>query len=235
MPMSPRLLRPRATGFNPKSIAGLAFWIDAGATSSLTFNGSTISQINDLSGNGRNATQATAARQPGYSSTDANGRAAITFPAGALSVVTDAWAFTNTVTVFVVAKNTQNSFGGMFQRGATNERHAGFRNSNTIVARRGSGSDASVAFTSSAYNVFQWSFSGTLSLPSVNGVAGTAETGSNSFASDARLLRVGSLGDGSLGMIGGIAEFLYYDAALSASQATAVRAYLGKKYNIATT
>ena len=38
MPMSPRLLRPRATGFNPKSIAGLAFWIDAGSTASLTFN-----------------------------------------------------------------------------------------------------------------------------------------------------------------------------------------------------
>jgi hypothetical protein len=233
--MSPRLLRPRATGFNPKSIAGLAVWLDAGAPASLTFNGSTISQINDQSGNARNGTQATAARQPSYSATDANGRPAITFPSGGLSVVTPEWAFTNTVTVFAVAKNTNNSFGGMFQRGAVNERHAGFRNSGTLVARRGGSSDASVTFTSSDYNVMQWSFAATLGRTTVNGTAGTDQTSSVSFAADIKSLRVGSLGDGTLGMIGGIAEFLYYDALISTTEAAAVRRYLGRKYNIGTT
>jgi len=64
MPMSPRLLRPRATGFNPKSISGLKLWLDVANTSSLTFNGSTVSQVNDLSGNGFHATQGTANNQP---------------------------------------------------------------------------------------------------------------------------------------------------------------------------
>jgi hypothetical protein len=35
MPQSPRLLRPRASGFNPRSISGLALWLDASDASSL--------------------------------------------------------------------------------------------------------------------------------------------------------------------------------------------------------
>lgn len=79
--MNPRLLRPIATGFNPKSLPGLKVWYDAANTGSMTFNGSTVSQINDLSGNGFNATQDIANNQPTYSATAANGRARLAFDA----------------------------------------------------------------------------------------------------------------------------------------------------------
>ncbi len=79
MSMSPRLLRPRATGFNPKSISGLKLWLDVANTSSLTFNGSTVSQVNDLSGNGFHATQGTANNQPTYQATGANGKPTLSF------------------------------------------------------------------------------------------------------------------------------------------------------------
>jgi hypothetical protein len=79
MVMSPRLLRPRATGFNPKSISGLKLWLDVANTSSLTFNGSTVSQVNDLSGNGFHATQGTANNQPTYQATGANGKPTLFF------------------------------------------------------------------------------------------------------------------------------------------------------------
>lgn len=79
MSMSPRLLRPRATGFNPKSISGLKVWLDASANSSLTFNGSTVSQVNDLSGNGFHATQTTANNQPTYQATGFNGKPTLYF------------------------------------------------------------------------------------------------------------------------------------------------------------
>lgn len=79
MSMSPRLLRPRATGFNPKSISGLKLWLDVANTSSLTFNGSTVSQVNDLSGNGFHATQGTANNQPTYEATGANGKPTLYF------------------------------------------------------------------------------------------------------------------------------------------------------------
>lgn len=235
MAMSPRLLRPRAGGgFNPKSIAGLAFWLDAGVSSAITFNGSTISQINDRSGNGRNATQAVAARQPTYSATAANGRPAIEF--NGTNLLTSEWAFTNTVTVFAVARNIGNSFAGYFQRGsAVNDRHAGYRNSSAIWARRGSGNETSIAHTSTAHDIIQWSFTASLSRVFLNGVQSADNTSSASFAADARALRVGALSDGSFNMNGSIAEFLYYDATLTAAEASAVRRYLGQKYNIATT
>lgn len=79
MGMNNRLLRPRARGFNPNSIPGLKIWYDVANTASMTFNGSTVSQINDLSGNGFHATQETANNQPTYSATGANGRPRLAF------------------------------------------------------------------------------------------------------------------------------------------------------------
>lgn len=79
MPMSPRLLRPRASGFNPKSISGLKLWLDIANRSSLTFNGSTVSQVNDLSGNGFHATQSTANNQPTYEAAGLNSKPTLYF------------------------------------------------------------------------------------------------------------------------------------------------------------
>lgn len=52
-------------------------WLDAADASTITLNGSTVSQWADKSGNGRNATQVTAAYQPLYSATAINNKAAI--------------------------------------------------------------------------------------------------------------------------------------------------------------
>jgi len=239
MGMNPRLLRPLASGFDPRRIAGLAAWFDMGK-SVLTFNGTNLSLVTDLSGNGRDFAQTDAARQPGYSATDASGKPAMLLGGvfGAASVITPAWDFVNTVTIFTVCNNTVTSFGGVFQRGAVNERHSGYRgvsgSPNVLYARRGGSNEGSVAY-SGGYAVMQWSFSTALSRVSVNGTAGTDNTSSVSYNSDAKALRVGSLGDGTLNMAGGIAEFLYYDALLSGTQAAAVRRYLGTKYGISTT
>ena len=64
----PKLWRPDELG------ASLALWLDAEDTSTITLNGSTVSQWNDKSGNGRNATQATAVNQPTYSASGINGK-----------------------------------------------------------------------------------------------------------------------------------------------------------------
>jgi hypothetical protein len=80
MPMSPRLLRPVAYGgFTPAKIADLGLWLDASATSSLTFNGDTVSEWRDLSGNGRHFAQATAGSQPNGNSRTQNGKRVIDF------------------------------------------------------------------------------------------------------------------------------------------------------------
>lgn len=68
-----------ASGFDPRSIAGLEFWLDAEDISTLTLNDTTVSQWRDKSGNNRHVSQATASRQPTYSQSGNNGRASVEF------------------------------------------------------------------------------------------------------------------------------------------------------------
>jgi hypothetical protein len=63
--------------WTPANISTLSWW-DSSNASSVTLNSSAVSQINDLSGNGYNATQVTAANQPGYTNT-LNGLNVMTF------------------------------------------------------------------------------------------------------------------------------------------------------------
>jgi hypothetical protein len=57
----------------------LALWLDAEDTSTITLNGSTVSQWNDKSGNGRHFTQATTSLQPVYNLTAFNGMPSVSF------------------------------------------------------------------------------------------------------------------------------------------------------------
>jgi hypothetical protein len=87
MAMNPRLLRPTASGFDPRRIAGLQLWVDATVASSLTFNGTTISKFDDLSGNGRHFVQNVGGDQPTYGATLMNGRPGLQFTGSATSLM----------------------------------------------------------------------------------------------------------------------------------------------------
>ncbi len=66
--------------WRPDALAGsLSLWLDAEDASTITLNGSTVSQWSDKSGNGRNATQATAVNQPTYTASGLNGKPVLTF------------------------------------------------------------------------------------------------------------------------------------------------------------
>ena len=87
MPMSPRLLRPRAAvsaGFDPRSISGLAVWYDAADSGSVTLNGGNVAEWRDKSGNGKHMAQSTAANQPSYVSAAQNNLSAIRTAGGAV-------------------------------------------------------------------------------------------------------------------------------------------------------
>jgi hypothetical protein len=81
------LMNPPAVGFSPSSISGLMLWLDASAAGSITI-GTGVSQWNDLSGNGRNATQSTGSKQPAYGSTAFNGLPGLTFTGSSLGTPT---------------------------------------------------------------------------------------------------------------------------------------------------
>jgi hypothetical protein len=65
--MSPRLLRPLASGFNPRQIAGLLAWWDASDASTVTLDSGRVAELRDKSGNSRHATNAASgSTQPDY-------------------------------------------------------------------------------------------------------------------------------------------------------------------------
>jgi hypothetical protein len=69
----------KAKQFDPRNIGGIYAWYDAANANSVTLNGSTVSEMRDLSGGGRHISQSTAALQPTYTSAGRNGRNCLTF------------------------------------------------------------------------------------------------------------------------------------------------------------
>lgn len=92
--------------WNPSYITTLA-WYDASNQSSVTLNGSTVSQWNDLSGNSYNATQGDANKQPAYSNT-LNGLKVVTFDGNSDGLVLPAINYTDQgyLSIYLVGNRT---------------------------------------------------------------------------------------------------------------------------------
>lgn len=104
------------TRFNPRLIDGLLGWWDASVPSSVTLNGTNVSALADLSGNGRNAAQATITRQPAYTGTQ-NGLRMMTFNHAAGQFLRGPWEVTLTgQTTFAVFSATNATTTGRFGR-----------------------------------------------------------------------------------------------------------------------
>ena len=65
--------------WTPAELEGLALWLDANDASTITLNGSTVSQWNDKSGNENHVSNATASTQPDYLATGWSGQPTIGF------------------------------------------------------------------------------------------------------------------------------------------------------------
>ena len=238
MSMSPRLLRPRATGFNPKSISGLAAWYDASVASSITLNGSTVSQWADLSGNDRHQVQATAASQPTYNATGLNGKGTLT-TTGTQWMQASAFASSSAATIFLVWKIdsvTGNPY--VWQRGTVNDVHSMLMNPgiNQLQARRAASNQGTVTIadlaTPSIWRVATLVFSTTLSRVFNGNTQGTDNTATVSAPVGNKVLTLFALDSATRAGQPGIAEFLYYSSQLDNTQQSSVRTYLGKKWGI---
>ena len=65
------ILGAAVSAFAPTDLAGLALWLDAADSGTITLDGSNnVSQWDDKSGNGRNLTQATTLNRPGFTAGD---------------------------------------------------------------------------------------------------------------------------------------------------------------------
>jgi hypothetical protein len=118
--MSPRLLRPRASfGWTPAQLPNLQLWLDAADDSTITLNGSSVSQWDDKSGNGRHFSQTTDATwQPAYVTPGINGRGSLSFDGinDRIFRANEAWAYNYPVALFVVFRATAftAAYNGLF-------------------------------------------------------------------------------------------------------------------------
>jgi len=100
------------SGFNPLNIGDCALWLDAADSTTVTLSGSNVTQWNDKSGNGYNATQGTAGQRPTYSNRG------VYFNAAASNNMAISVPYPNNFTMFLVASST--SVSGAYYLGRAN-------------------------------------------------------------------------------------------------------------------
>lgn len=245
MAMSPRLLRPRASGFDPRSVASLFAWYDASDQSSVTLNGSNVSQLNDKSGNGRNLTQATASLQPAYVSNGINGRSVLG-PDGTddrLLLAADITAFNPRYVVGSFMPRSGNP-GAYVKAGADTNGFAMGQGNGTFDSAGATEAiglhegiawrDSNIAMTQNQAVVYSYQYDTSIFRVSPYGTADLANANMNSATN----IQLGGYGTspGGIGVVrytdAYIGEVLIYTAVPTSVQISAIERYLGKKWGV---
>jgi hypothetical protein len=252
MPMSPRLLRPVArSGFNPTRLSGLGLWLDASADSSLTFNGSTVSEWRDLSGNGRDFSQETAGSQPTTSTL--NGRRVLSaagsqFMAGNAASLTLFRNIPGATLIAAASFSTTNNTNLFFASVPTNAgvaraimgRSTAFSNGFGFGGRRAdSDSFQGAGYSAGTGNEVYASVADYVGRTIFVFAGGTQQASNTNFQATGNTSDTSSLGLGVFGTgIGGglatatLGELLIYNRALSTEERQQAERYLGNKWGI---
>jgi len=238
MAMNNRLLRPRASGFNPKSIAGLQLWLDA-ADSSAISTGTGVSEWRDKSATGSKWAQATGNDQPATGTATMNGKNVLEFDGSNDSLsATTPLSTSMPLTMFVVQRIVASRTFGMTYTSGTSGGHFDIRQDSftgrlevvanaTQVAGTGATTDRignndilSVRFPTTGNNsVF---LNGTELTAGPGVVARPVLTGTH---------YIGRRSDGFHANIQ-VAEIIAYSTLLTDTQRKTVESHLGKKWGI---
>lgn len=235
MAMNPRLLRPTASGFNPKSIAGLEAWYAADVASSITI-ATGVQQWSDLSGKGRHLTQAVTNNQPAYNSVTLNGKPTVTFDGNNDSLRAAAFSVAQPNHYFIVCRFEVIAGGARIADGRSGSgSRAGeffdFFGSMALFA----GSSLTLSVTNAdqtTFGIWDADYNGASSAIRLRKTykSATGNAGTNGVAG----LTLGADGNATAGSFANcsIAEFLLFSRSLPVSEADKIRTYLGKKYNL---
>ncbi len=228
--------------FNVANVPGLLADYNPGIFSSLTFNGSTISQMNDTSGTGdanKNVVQATGANQPTYvaSSASYNNLPALNFNVAGSAMTSGTWAVAqaNPYTLFYVGHTT--SAGGSRCFIASNAMNVILYDAATGEQMRFTedGGTTNLSSGVSTINTPSISFAvsnGVSSQVGVNKLTPNA-TGSPSGPRSFTNITIGNLGSGqALSQMGPMARALVYAGALTPAQIAYIMTGLGATYGV---
>lgn len=240
--MNARLLRPLATGFDPRRIAGLAYWLDASDSTTITTVSGAVSEWRSKV-SGTTATQSSAANRPAYTLAGRNGRNVVTFDGTSSFMTTGTLSINQPLTIFWAGSVTGTAatyapyiFDGTLSgnRVAVGWNSDGATKNGRIWAFSGSSNVIEPASGQQAYG--PWSvvagvFNGASSLVRSNGsqVASGTLGGNNVDA-----LTLGSRFNQAAGSFinGPWGAFLIYNRALSADEMQRVERYLGRVFSV---
>lgn len=246
-PMSPRLLRPRATGFDPRSIPDLVHWWDANDAAALTLNAGAVETWTSKAGGRTAASQSVANNRPAPT-TLANGKVAILFDGSNDGLDFTGTARTDETWVCAFAQTADQSG----QRSILSDAADGLG----ISATKGSTKLLEVCFGSFTEGVgrLRPQYSANASTPlgpvvcsvvrsaAAGGfvfIDGTQRTGvvspfasSFSTSTSVTIRRIGYYSSTLFQFQGWIGEILMYSRALSAAERNRAERYLGRKWGI---
>lgn len=212
-------------------------WLDADDSSTITLNGSTVSQWDDKSGNNYHISQATASNQPTYVSSVLNGRNIVRFDGndellnGSATVVGGS---TNR-TVFIVFNSTAGSLTyGVFLGDSTSNGQS-FGISREIAVRVNNGNRVwSTGAINSTHSIVTIALDGTSTTDLSAWKNGSSLTASSTSVQTINTAAGIIVGNGTVGgdLTGDVAEVIVYSSALSTSDRESVESYLSNKWGI---
>jgi hypothetical protein len=223
-------------GFTPLHLPGLALWLDASDTSTITASGGAVSQWNDKSGLGRNVSQATGSLQPTTGANTQNGLNVLTLSGDLLRTATTT-TIADPISVFAVSY-VRSGAGVADRRVLThndsinwqfNEGYSISGSGVTVELYAGVGVSAGATYTQGVWRVMCGVDNGTASYAASNGIVGTiGDAGSFSLGLGA----VGAKYDGTQGLDGRLAELIVCSVAVSTSQRIQTEQYLAAKWGL---
>ncbi len=229
MAMNQKLLRPKASGFNPKNIAGLALWMDASA-----YNAST-GTWSDKSGNARDFSQGTVGNRPIVSAVTQNGRAILEFDGSNDQLIHSSnFLQVANCTLFAAFRRLGGAYGGVISSASNADRSPGILIDSSRGAIRGF---LNVAYSApSAVDVFNIT-SGTVTngtaVMFTNGSEISTAAVSNTLDTSGTTTAIGSYRTAQANFLNAyIGEIIVYVQVLNVSQQKTVEGYLGKKWGI---
>ena len=214
---------------------------DPSDASSVTLSSGKVSQLNDLSGNGRHMLQATGANQPTYTTAGKNGLNTMTFSGSQYLTPSSTWSQTYATIFFVVkydsAVSTMIAQGWSdYQLDLTN--NFGFNNWDWQLQAGGGGTavhyDDGTSNTNWNYFSLKRPNSGSTATAKVNGGGTWAVRGVPGALSNlvTGKLWIGTRNDLAVPLTGQFGEVLLYSTLMSDTDIATVNAYLAAKWAI---